>query len=166
MLDYCCYGACLSRYFIGEQAVAALGMKANLNAQYGDAEDHAIALYRFPSAVGVSEGDFNTPGPIEPSGPIVRGTKGALIVDDIEQRPIVKLVRGHGVVDIIEGDPLLEGRENVAWEVIRHLETGEPLEVTLEMMFNLEVMAILDAGIRSATSGKLEPVDNAAWCIG
>jgi len=34
------------------------------------------------------------------------------------------------------------------------------------MMFNLEAMAILDAGVRSADSGKLETVANAAWQIG
>jgi hypothetical protein len=34
------------------------------------------------------------------------------------------------------------------------------------MMFNLEAMAILDAGYRSASSEKLELVDNATWCIG
>ena len=40
---------------------------------------------------------------------------------------------------------------------------GEP---TLDMVQNLEVMAILDAGVRSAASGKLELVNDAAWCIG
>jgi hypothetical protein len=34
------------------------------------------------------------------------------------------------------------------------------------MIFNLEAMAILDAGVRSAASDKLETVDNATWCIG
>jgi hypothetical protein len=34
------------------------------------------------------------------------------------------------------------------------------------MMQNLEVMAILDAGIRSAKSGKVELVNDATWCIG
>ena len=33
-------------------------------------------------------------------------------------------------------------------------------------MFNLDAMAILDAGLRSADTGKLEPVNNANWCIG
>jgi hypothetical protein len=54
----------------------------------------------------------------------------------------------------------------VAGEFIHHLETGEPLHPTLEMMFNLEAMAILDAGMRSTASGKLELVDNATWQIG
>jgi len=36
----------------------------------------------------------------------------------------------------------------------------------LEMMFNLKAMAILDAGVRSASSGKLELIDNSTWRIG
>jgi hypothetical protein len=34
------------------------------------------------------------------------------------------------------------------------------------MMQNLDVMAILDAGIRSAESGKVELVNDATWCVG
>jgi hypothetical protein len=37
---------------------------------------------------------------------------------------------------------------------------------TLDMHFNLNAQAILDAGLRSANSGKLETVDTASWCIG
>ena len=54
----------------------------------------------------------------------------------------------------------------MAAEIVRHLETGEPVHETMEMMFNLEAMAILDAGVRSAATGKLEMVDNATWRIG
>jgi hypothetical protein len=50
--------------------------------------------------------------------------------------------------------------------MIHHLETGEPLHPSLQLSLNLEVMAILDAGIRSATSQKLELVDNTTWRIG
>jgi hypothetical protein len=34
------------------------------------------------------------------------------------------------------------------------------------MGFNLEAMAILDAGIRSAASGSVELINDATWCIG
>jgi hypothetical protein len=68
--------------------------------------------------------------------------------------------------DYVEGDPLPEGRTTLAEEFIHHLETGDPLHPTLTMDFNLEAMAILDAGIRSAASGKIETVNNATWCIG
>ena len=58
------------------------------------------------------------------------------------------------------------GRATLAEEFIHHLETGEPLHPTLDMHQNLEVMAILDAGIRSANSGQVELVNDATWCIG
>jgi predicted dehydrogenase len=60
---------------------------------------------------------------------------------------------------VVEGEPLPKDRTTLAQEFIHHLETGEPLHPTLDMMQNLEVMAILDAGIRSAASGKLELVE-------
>ena len=37
MLDYCCYGAMFARWVIGEPALSALGMRANLASPWGDA---------------------------------------------------------------------------------------------------------------------------------
>lgn len=53
LLDYCCYGACLSRWFIGESATAAYGMIANFGSPYGDAEDNAVMTVRFPKAMAI-----------------------------------------------------------------------------------------------------------------
>ena len=166
MLDFCCYGAMVARWYIGEQAVAAMGMKANLDSQWGDAEDNAAMLIRFSRAMALLEGSWTTLDHGVPTGPIVYGTTGTLVVESKEGRPIVRLERGHGQTTIYDGEPLPEGRGDVANEFIHHLETGEPLHPTLDMDFNLEAMAILDAGVRSASSGKLELVDNAAWRIG
>jgi hypothetical protein len=58
-----------------------------------------------------------------------------------------------------KGEPLPQGRSTIAEEFLRHLETGEPLYPLLDLPINLATMAILDAGIRSARSGKTEPVE-------
>lgn len=166
MLDYCCYGALVSRWYIGEQAVAATGMRANLDSQWGDGDDNAAMIVRFPAAMALLEGSWTTLDHGVPTGPIVYGTTGTLVVESREGRQIVRLERGHGQTTLVEPDPLPEGRSNVAKEFIHHLETGEPLHPTLDPALNLEVLAILDAGVRSAVSGKVELVDNAAWCIG
>jgi hypothetical protein len=79
---------------------------------------------------------------------------------------VVRLEKGHGQSTVYEGEPLPAGRQTIAEEFIHLLETGEPVHSSLEMVYNLEVMAILDAGVRSAASGKLETVDNAVWRIG
>jgi len=166
MLDYCCYGAMISRWYIGEQAQAALGMKANLNSHWGDADDNAAMLVRFPGAMALLEGSWTTWDHGVPKGPIIYGTTGTLVVQSEGDKPTVRLERGHGDTTIYEAEPLPEGRDDVATEFIHHLETGDPLHSTLEMMFNLEVMAVLDAGVRSAVSGQLEAVNNAIWCMG
>jgi len=166
MLDYCCYGSMISRWYVGEPAVAAVGMRANLDSHWGDAEDNAAMIVRFPGAMGLFEGSWTTLDHGVPSGPIVYGTTGTLVLDRKDGKQVVRLERGHGQTTIYEGDPLPEGRQNVSEEFIHHLETGDPLHPSLEMMFNLEVMAILDAGVRAASSGKLETVENVAWQIG
>ena len=176
-LDYCCYGACLSRWYLGEQAVAAYGIKANLTSPYGDAEDNAIMTVRFPSALAILEATWSTWNVGLPTGPIAYGTRGTLVIDRLKNaagggaRDVVKVYtsRGHGRTEpdrTVEGDPLPEGRKTLAEEFVHHLETGESLHPTLQVAHNVEVMAILDAGIRSAASGKLELVNDAAWCIG
>jgi glucose-fructose oxidoreductase len=166
-LDYCSYGAGLSRYFIGEQAVSAIAMKANLHSHYGSAEDNAIMTVRFPSALALYEATWSTWNVGVATGPIAYGTKGALVVD----LPVLKVYTSRSFYTsepdmVLEGDPLPEGRATEAEEFIHHLETGEPLHPTLQMGMNLDAMAILDAGIRAAASGKMELVNNATWCIG
>ncbi len=166
MLDYCCYGAMVSRWYIGEPGVAAIGMNANLNSQWGDADDNGAMLVRFPSAMSLLEGSWTMLHSGVSGGPIVYGETGTLVVESKDGKPIVRLERGHGDTTVYETDALPEGREQVPGEFIHHLETGEPIHPTLEMMFNLEAMAILDAGVRSASSGKLETVNNTVWQIG
>ncbi|MBM3239619.1 Gfo/Idh/MocA family oxidoreductase [Candidatus Poribacteria bacterium] len=166
LLDFSCYGAMVSRWYIDEPAVAAIGMKANLDSQWGDADDNGAMIVRFPSAMALLEGSWTTWHHGVPTGPIVYGTIGTLVVESRDGKPVVRLERGHGQTTIYESEPLPEGRQQVSSEFIHHLETGGPLHPTLEMMFNLEVMAILDAGVRSAESGKLEMVNSAVWQIG
>jgi predicted dehydrogenase len=166
LLDYCCYGAILARWFVGEPAVAAMGIKANLDSQWGNAEDNAIIVARFPSAIALLEGSWTTRDHGVPTGPIIYGQTGTLVIDYRDGKGVVRLERGHKQTTIYEGEPIPEERAETPGEFIYHLETGEPLHPTLDVQLNLDAQAILDAGIRSAASGKLETVNNATWCIG
>jgi len=177
LLDYCCYGACLARYYVGEPAVAAFGMKANLNSRYGDAEDNAVITVRFREAMATLEGSWTTTNAGVPSWSVVYGRKGTLVLSqrrgqDGVSVPVVEVYKkgsyggGEPPERVVEAEALPAGRATIAEEMIHHLETGEPPHPTLELAQNLEAMAILDAGIRSAANGKLELVNDATWCIG
>ncbi|MER3405447.1 MAG: hypothetical protein C4289_10075 [Chloroflexota bacterium] len=101
-----------------------------------------------------------------PTGPILYGTTGTLVVERHGGQQTVKIARGRGrEPESVQGDPLPPGRQNIAQEIMHHLETGEPVHETLQASFNLDAQAILDAGIRSAASGKLELVNDARWCV-
>ena len=54
-LDYCCYGACMASWFLGQRPTAAYGLKANFASQYGDAEDYGAVMARYPEAVAILE---------------------------------------------------------------------------------------------------------------
>ena len=166
LLDFACYGAMFARWFVGEPATAAFGMKANLNSQWGDAEDNGAVLIRFPNAIANVEGTWTTWDHGVPTGPIVYGETGTLVADQQDGNSVVRLERGGGRTTTYACDPLPEGRADVAQEMVHHLETDEPMHPVLQAEFNVEVIAILDAAVRSAASGKLETVDNWAWGIG
>ena len=165
LLDYCSYGACLSSWYLGEDALAVQGFKANLLSPFGSADDNAAMLVRFPRAVAILEGTWTTFHAGVPTGPIVYGTEGTIVVD--RAKALVYKEQGDpNPTRAHAGDPLPVAGATIAEVFIRHLETGEPPHPTLDIPLNLASVAILDAGIRSAASGKVEPVDNAQWAIG
>ena len=51
----------------------------------------------------------------------------------------------------------------MARELIHHLGTGDLLPDVLTPELNIEALAILDAGVRSAASGRMELVGSRAW---
>lgn len=168
MLDYCCYGSLVARWLVGEPASAVMGMRANLDSHWGDAEDNAAMLIRFPQAMALCEASWTTRDHGVTPGPIVYGTEGTLVVDkEPASQPVrVRIERGGGKTEYHECSPMPGGRTDIAREFIHRLETGDSLHETLELEFNLEVMAILDAGLRSAESGRLELVDTETWRLG
>ena len=167
LLDFCSYGACFARWYFGEPATAAIALAANLNSPYAQTEDNAIIAVRFPRAMALLEASWTTLDHGVPTGPIIYGETGTLVVERQGDRQVVKIARGRGAApEYVDAEPLPAGHQNIAQEITHHLATGEPLHPTLELEFNLDAMAILDAGVRSVQSGKLELVNNASWCIG
>lgn len=164
-LDYCCYGACLSRWFLGSNATAVTAMKANMLSHFGNTEDNGIICARFKDSMAIIEGTWSTYHIGIPNGPIVYGSEGTLVTEG--NRVLVYKERGGEKPSFIyDPEPLAPDRNNPAKEFIHHILTGEPLHPTMDMEVNLDAMGILDGGIRSANSGKMELVNDAFWSIG
>jgi predicted dehydrogenase len=164
MIDFCSYGATFARWFIGEQAIAVMGLRANLNSRFSEVDDNGSMMIRFRDAMAICQGSWCTVDDGVCGGPVIYGTEATLVVDeDSGPQPEVRVCRGQGQVERYEGGPLPEGRRTVAEEFIHHLETGEPVHPALDMALNTEVTAIMDAGLRSAATGRLELVQSRTW---
>ena len=162
ILDFCCYGAMLSRWWLGEQAVSAQGLRTNLESQYGDADDNSVIVAQFPSAMAIFEGSWTTWDGAEIPAGIVYGTRGTAVLLNGPDGQFVRAYLGGGKKQDFENEPLPEGRETIAGDFIYALKTGEPAHTTIDMDFNLEVLAILDAGVRSSFTHQVELVQNPA----
>jgi predicted dehydrogenase len=166
MLDYCCYGACMSCWYTGETPTAAYGIKANFDSPYGSAEDYAAITVRFPNSAALLEGSWTTVNGGVPAGPLLYGTKGTLVVHQNRTVEIYKTRHTDKPDKVVTPEPLPAGRENLGKETLYHLDTGEPLFPMLDLPLNLAAMSILDAGARSAESGKMELINDGVWCTG
>ncbi len=166
-LDYCCYGACLSRWFLGEDPIAAYGVRASFGHQFTAADDYGAITAKFPSAVAHIEGSWTTIHPGAPNGPIVCGLEGTIAVDQENQKE-VRLFKTHRTSDaqIIPVAPLPEGRANIGQEVIHCLDTGDALHPTLDLPVNIGAMMVLDAGLRSSVTRKEESTGSRVYTIG
>lgn len=165
LLDYCSYGAILSSWYLDQEAVAVQGLKANLFSPFGSAEDNASMLVQFPKAMATFEASWTTYHAGVPNGPIVYGSEGTIVVDGTR----AKVFKDRGASEPSsehEGEPFPEGRTTIAQQFLRSIEEGEDPHPTLDIPLNLIATAILDAGSRSATTGKLELVQSEPWSVG
>jgi predicted dehydrogenase len=156
-LDYCCYGACLCAWLFSDPPTSVLGTTINLKSLYGDADDNAAMIVRFPAGLSILEASWST---VHNGGaPVLAlyGTQGTIAIED--GSILVYRERGSKPSRVESGDVLPQGRSTIAEEMMRHIETGEPLHPLLDLPLNLATMAILDAGIRSSRSGRAEPVE-------
>lgn len=155
--DYCGYGCMLSTWLIGEKALGAQGMKANLNSPFALADDNGVVVARFPTAIATIEGTWSAMNGGAHLPQIIYGSEGTLVIGDA-YIDVFRSRFGQDPDERHEVRPLPEHRDNLAKEMIHCIETGEALHPTLDVPLNLDAMALLDAGLRSAASGKYEIV--------
>lgn len=164
LLDYCCYGACLSRWFFEDKAIGAFGIKANFTSHFGDVEDNAVIVTRFPKGMAILEASWSTvSNGGKEEGLKIFGTKGTITIVSRDTLYIYKEYGSDEPTKILDDLSLPENDNTPAKHFINHLEKDKPLHPTLDLEVNLDTMAILDAGIRSSKSGKMEFVNDINW---
>lgn len=166
-MDYCCYGSCLARWYLGQDPLSAYGLRANFDHQYASADDYGTITAKFPEAVAIVEGYWTLVHSGDANGPVVAGLEGTMVVDSMadEVRLFTKY-HSKEPPQVVAADPLPQGRETIAKEVLHCLDTGDALHDTLDTQVNLGAMMMLDAGLRASKSGKEEMAGSVVYSIG
>ncbi len=153
ILDYACYGSALTTWFFGRRAVRVQTIAKNFCLPGLDVEDYSAMLLDFGDGVGLLEGSWSSYNPAEiPSGPIVYGTEGVIVCDRHSNNVKLYNGRSHGPIpptEIIECPRTLE-KYGFGRDTIDHLTKGSPLHPLREPKLNLDVMYILDEGLKEA----------------
>lgn len=163
MIDYCSYGIVLADWFLGRQPESVFGVKKNIGQKFSDAEDYALLILTYPNTVAFLEGTWMTKSSGLPTGPILWGEKGALIVENYDHTNRTRVciykepyASSPSILYDSEDYPLPQGHQNLAEDVFYYLETQEPLPYLLSLECNVKATRVLEAGIRSSLSGERE----------
>lgn len=161
LLDYCCYGSIMACWFLDDDPLSVYGHNRRfmLPNGVGDVDDYAQLTINFKDSVGYAEGSWSTvsTGGI-PTGPVIFGTEGTLVADRYSNYVKIYNKRFGREPDEYYENP--EKDDTLAKNLLAYLEEGKDLHPLIDFDLNLKAAAVLDAGIRSCESDRLEKVFN------
>ena len=155
-LDIACYGCYFSKWLMGDGEKSVIAHGENLNTPFGDTDDNFAAIVKYDeNKMSVLEGTWTTPRAVIPSGPMVLCTEGVVMcTGGAENQPDVKAYDIFGnEIEVPEVD-LGDTFNNMPSHYADCKKNGKPIFEMLTLDKNVEVMAILDAAIKSRKSGK------------
>jgi predicted dehydrogenase len=149
-LDILCYGCYFSRWFFGKLPIGVTAIGMNIATPYADCEDNTAAIFRYDGKMATVEGSWTIPRLIVPAGPEAICTDGAVFCrGGADSGQFIDSCTLYGesiaVPDYVQPDMM----KNMPWHLASHKLHGTPLFETLLPEFNLDVMRMLDAVIKS-----------------
>ncbi len=158
-LDIGCYGCFVNEWARNNKEDKPLGVMAisgNYNIPFMDAPDNMAALIEYEKSFGVVEGTWTVPQASLPTGPIYICTDGVIYSDS-----------NINVVIMNSFGDKIDVPELAIHPHIKHLpdhyayckKNNLPFHKTITLDYNIQVMAIIDAAMKSSESGKKEKVN-------
>lgn len=149
LMDYCCYGAMFCCYVLGAPN-AVTGVAARLVKDYITVDDNALITMLYDKAFGIAEASWTQiPGyhDIE-----ILGSEGTLVTDSGK---LWLAKEDRKPRQEVSCPPLPAGETSAPEYLLKCLEAGKHVDGMCSARVGRDAQEILEAGLRSAQSGKL-----------
>ncbi len=157
-LDMGCYGCMVNTWVRDDDDLpqSVMGFAGNYNTPYMNAPDNVAAIVEYKDSYGVIEGTWAIPQCTLPPGPILCGTKGVIFCD-ADKNVLAVDLKGEPIpLPDFEITPhILNMPDHYGYCKTNNL----PLHKTVTLDWNIKVIALLDAAIKSSKSGNKEKVN-------
>lgn len=152
LMDYCCYGAALTRYVAGPPS-RVTGVTGNLQKEYITLEDNAVIIMQGPRAISTSEASWTQIGHLTSYVAVFYGSDGTLVVEPGDDGRVLLATREEE--DGVEIDvPLPPPEQRSATDYfLGCIASGTPVEGLCSARVGRDAQEILEAALISARTG-------------
>lgn len=152
LIDYGCYGACLSAYLLGlPSRVTAVG--GRLCKEDVLAEDNAVILMSYPRAVSIAEASWTQQGLLTSYVAVIYGTEGTLYIEPGDDGRLLLATKDEPFGKPLEVPTVVTHMTNASANFLHGIETGDEFAPLCEARTARDAQEILEAALMSIDSG-------------
>ena len=152
-MDYCCYGAALARYLLGQPS-RVNGTVGHCLKDYITLDDNAIIVMQWPRAIAISEASWTQIGHLTSYHAAIYGSEGTLVVEPGGKGRLLLANAAHEDGIEVDVPPLPEGMRNASDFFLTHISQGLPIDGICSAEVSRDAQEILEAGLISAQEGR------------
>jgi predicted dehydrogenase len=153
IIDYCCYGAVLARYLLG-QPNRVFGMAERLQKDYTLVDDNAVIVMQWPHAVAISEASWTQIGDMTSYETLIYGREGTLKVERGQNGTLWHATRENPDGVELEVSPIPYENTTASNYFLNRIMEGEPIQGLCNPNISRDAQEILEAGLLSSIKGK------------
>ncbi len=153
LMDYCCYGAALARYLLGQPS-RVNGTIGHCLKDYVTVDDNAVIVMQWPRAIAITEASWTQIGHLTSYFATIYGSDGTLHVEPGNNGRLLLATREHEDGIEVAVDPLPEDQRNATNYFLSRISQGLPIEGLCSGEVSRDAQEILEAGLLSASEGQ------------
>ena len=153
LMDYCCYGAALARYLLGQPS-RVNGIMGHCVKDYITLDDNAVIVMQWPRSIAITEASWTQIGHLTSYQALIYGSEGTLVVEPGANGKLLLANQAHEDGIAIDVPPAPAGMRNATDYFLTRISQGLPIEGICSAEISRDAQEILEAGILSAQEGK------------